>query len=264
MNQYDPTIGTCRLDLEDRELLAHLPPIPATFRGFGRPGRVDVDWHRHESQGAMGSCQGNDLSSCLERLHFVATGQRVQLSRIFAYLATQEIDGLLGVDQGSTISGGVRLAMKHGVPPEDLTGYPSRYPNRRDISRILAADHYSAGEPFKAMSQWAVGPEADEAMDWIGGGGAISIGIAWYSGIIPADRIVRSFQPRGRFGGHAVAVLGYEGGLLTAVNSHGDGPFQITSTAWRQMHAHSYSAMVGLAGHSVPQPVDWTKETPWS
>ena len=264
MSPFDPTLGTCRLDQEDREMLAALPSTPSTFRGYGRPERVSVDWHRHENQGRLGSCQGNDLTSCLERLHLVATGRRIQLSRIFAYLATQQIDGLLGADRGSTITGGARLALQHGVPPEETTGYPDSYPGRSQRSHILSAKNFASGEPYKALSKWAVSPDAEDAMDWIGGGGAVSIGIAWYGGLLPRDRIVRRFRPPGRYGGHAVAVLGYEDDLLVAVNSHGDGPFRITPDAWRQMHAHRHSAMVGLAGSVEPEPIDWTRETPWS
>ena len=264
MSHFDSHIGSCRLDLEDRSMLAALPAVPRSFRGFSRPEQVGVEWHRHEQQGRMGSCQGNDLTSCLERLHLVETGQQVQLSRIFAYLASQRIDGLLGSDRGSTISGGVELALTCGVPPEELTGYPRGYPNRIEQWRILAEENYIAGGPYRALSKWSVSCDAERAMDWIGGGGAISIGIAWYAGLIPKDRIVRKFRPPGRFGGHAVAVLGYADDRLIAVNSHGDGPFQITADAWQQMHAHRYTAMVGLAGRSEPDPVNWTEETPWS
>jgi hypothetical protein len=254
-------INNCRLDLEDRGTLAALAPIPREFATFSRPAEVGVDWHHTENQGQIGSCQGNGLTSCLERLTFVRTRRAEQLSRIFAYLATQKIDNLLGNDQGSTISGGAKLALRYGVCPESLTGYPRAYPSAGERARILTEANYQAGEKFKAVSSWQVPEDPEEAMNFIGGGGAISFGIIWYSGLIPSDRVVRSYNAGARGGGHAMAVLGYtKGGNLLAVNSWGDGRYEITPGAWRSMMRHGYTAAVGLVGTSEPTPVDWTRD----
>lgn len=246
-------MNNCRLELEDRNFLTSLAQIPAEFSTFARPESVGVEWHHTENQGQIGSCQGNDLSSCVERLEFVSKKEVVQLSRIFAYLGTQKLDGLLGADQGSTISGGAKLASTVGLCPESLTGYPRAYPSSAERTKILSADNYKAAEPFKALSVWKVPEDPDEARNWIGGGGAISIGIRWMG--IPADRILRSY--RGGTGGHANAVLGYTPEYLIALNSWGDGAWYITNDAWRQIYRDAYTAMVGLAGSSEPQPVNW-------
>lgn len=247
-------MNNCRLELEDRLFLGALQTMPPEFKSFARPESVDVAWHNTENQGSIGSCQGNDLSSCMERLEFVAKKNVVQLSRIFAYLATQKIDGLLGADNGSTISGGAKLAMTRGCCPEELTGYPRAYPGAADRAKILSEANYAAGEPFKALSVWQVPADPDEACNWIGGGGAISIGIRWPG--IPKDRVIRTYN--GGSGGHAQAVLGYKAnGNLIAVNSWGDGAYEIMPQAWKQMHADRYTAMVGLAGSVEPQPVNW-------
>jgi len=125
---------------EDHDFLSVIPEAPmasSAWASFSRPSEVTVEWHRTENQGPMGSCQGHSISSVLERLAMVR-GERVQLSEIFAYLATQKIDGLLGRDRGSTISGGCKVAMQYGCPPEKLTGYPRGYPSRADREKILS------------------------------------------------------------------------------------------------------------------------------
>ena len=259
-------MDNCRLELEDRELLDSLPEAPmmsSQWQAFSRPAEVAIDWHRTENQGPIGSCQGNGLTSILERLALVL-GKKIQLSRIFAYLATQKIDGLLGSDRGSTISGGGKLAVTHGVPLESLTGYPSRYPGKSEITKILNDANYAAGSEYKAKSIWKVPQDVAQCMDFIGGGGGISIGIAWNSRVIPADRIVTKFAPSGRTGGHAMAVLGYTlGGSMIAVNSHGDGRYEWTPEAWLQMLKHPRTAAIGLMGSEDAQPVNWYENSPY-
>jgi len=255
----------CRLDLEDRGALQALPPIPRAFANFARAAEVLVDWHKTENQLQIGSCQGNGLTSLLERLQFVRWRDRlkvVQLSRIFAYLAVQKLDGLLGVDQGSTIGNGIKLALSDGVPPEALTGYPDAYPGQRDRERILSAANYAAGKPFKAHSSWQAPEDVDEVMSFISGGGGISFGIPYWPGLIPRDRVVRSFNPPARFGSHAMAVLGYtRRGNLLGVNSHADGPYEIEAAAWRAMIRHRWTVAIGLVGTEDGGPVDWLNDS---
>lgn len=258
----------CRLDLEDRQFLTALPEVSydtAAWRAFSRPAEVDIKWHRTENQGSIGSCQGHDLSSILERIQY-ARGVTVQLSEIFAYLGTQKIDGLLYSDSGSTISGGGKLATTVGVPEEALTGYPRSYPNRDAINKILSKANYDAAAKYKASSIWRVTDDHDRTLDFIGGGGGISFGISWYRGLIPKDRIVRDFNPS-RFsilGGHAMCAIGYNrDGDLRAANSHADGEYIITAAAWLKMLRHRNTAMVGLAGNPEAAPVDWYKNSPY-
>jgi hypothetical protein len=252
-------VNDCRLDLEDRDMLTALEPIPESFATYSRPDEVLLDWHRMENQGPIGSCQGNSITSCLERLQHVRGGPVVELSRIFGYLATQRVDGLLGSDRGSTVSGGVKIALTHGCPPESLTGYPRQYPAARERTAILSQANYDAGQPYKAVSSWKVPMDIEATMNFIGGGGAINLGISWYRGIIPSDRVVKNFRPPSSTGGHAVAVLGYtrEGNLRVA-NSHADGEFEITQSAWLQMLSHRWTAAIGIVGTPDPEPVDWS------
>lgn len=251
---------------EDRSYLRALPEVPMTtaaWQSFSRPTEIDVSWHHNEDQGAIGSCQGNGLSSVLERLAFVR-GESVQLSRIFAYLATQKIDGLLGSDCGSTIAGGGKLAETSGCCLESMTGYPSSYPGRAAQAQILSQANYNAGKPYKAVSVWQVPKDHEQTLDFIGGGGGISFGIKWYNGMIPKDRIVRTYQPGWTTGGHAMCVLGYDrDGNLRAFNSWGDGLYIITPTAWKQMLDHSFTAAIGLMGNAKAEPINWYTNSPY-
>jgi hypothetical protein len=250
--------------LEDRAYLQSLPWVPmknAQWLKFSRPAEVTIDWHKDEDQLQIGSCQGNGLTSVLERLASVK-GRKVQLSRIFAYLATQRIDGLLGSDSGSTISGGSKLATSVGCPLESVTGYPRTYPGKAERDRILSSANYKAAEEYKANSAWQVSRDYDELLDFIGGGGGVSFGISYGSSTIPRDRVIRQFYP-GR-GGHAMCVLGYtRDGDLRAINSHGDGAYLITPTAWKQMLAHPWTSAIGLMGTAEPIPVNWYADSPY-
>lgn len=249
---------------EDRKFYRSLPVLPMqsdAWRTFSRPAEVVIDWHRNEDQLQIGSCQGNGLSSVLERCAFVI-GKKVQLSRIFAYLATQKIDGLLGSDNGSTISGGAKLALETGCPLESITGYPRTYPGRAERNQILSEANYKAAAPYKALSAWQCTRDHEETLNFIGGGGGISFGIRYGNATIPSDRVIRRFVP-GR-GGHAMCILGYtRDGDLRAVNSHGDGMYLITPNAWQQMLADSWTTAIGLMGSKEPVPVDWYQNSPY-
>ena len=92
-------IDNWRSELEDESFFETLQDLPPQWAEFSRPDEVKIDWHKTENQGPIGSCQGNDLASCLERLAFIR-GDKVQLSRIFAYLATQKIETVAPYHRG--------------------------------------------------------------------------------------------------------------------------------------------------------------------
>lgn len=260
----EPFVNNCRLDLEDYGYLASLPTMPDAFMAFQRPAEVGVEWHKSEDQGRLGSCQGTALASVLERLWFVMTGEKVQLSKIFCYLASQSIGGLLGADQGSRPTDGIKLALNTGAPEEALTGYPTAYPSAAQIKAILSKANYASALRYKAKSACVFrkddSPEVH--MNFIGGGGAEWFGIKWYSGLIPADRIVRRYAPpAGRLGGHSTAMLGYDrNGLLIPVGSWRDGPYKITPEALVQMQKYPGNVFCGLMGNEGA-PVDFSKES---
>lgn len=258
--------GDWKSEKEDYSFIRSLPRIPMStpaWQAFARPAEVDIKWHRTEDQGQIGSCQGHSLSSVLERLAFVR-GETVQLSEIFAYLASQKLDDLLGEDDGSTISGGCQVGLEYGCCPELLTGYPYNYPKKSEREIILSLTNYAAALPYKAMSLWEVPSDHDKVLDFIGGGGAINFGITYYSSLIPDDLIVRDYRPGRNSGGHAMCLLGYDqSGNLRAANSHADGGYLITPGAWNQMMQHEDTAAIGLMGNKEATPVDWYNNSPY-
>ena len=241
----------------EQRYVESLGELPSDWLSFARPAEVTCEWHRKENQLQMGSCQGTELSSVLERLWFAATGEIVQLSKIFAYLATQAIGGRIGADNGSKPTDGAQLATQYGVPLESLTGYPPTYPNAQLRAQILSKTNYAAAAKYKAKSAVRMRANADEACNLIGGGGGISFGSMWYPGMIPRDRIVRVYNPpRGTVSRHAQCILGYRPDLrLYGWNSHNDGQYEFTPEAYEQMVRHPETVAIGLLGGE--QPVDW-------
>jgi len=259
-----------RLDLErPDQLLAASTPLPADLmRGFAEPEEIDPrQWHVIENQSSLGSCQGHALSSVVELCYYIATGQVIHFSEMFAYLGTQKLDGLLGRDVGSTIEGGMRLATQYGLCPVEVMPYPNpaRYTSR--IPEIA----WSAAEPFKIRSSSFCRSYEDVYKYLASGQGGVEIGIGW--GNFDSDGLVESYRP-GR-GGHAVAFLGYSRRkdsqgrkYLWMANSWDEswgnkGWAEVSPRAVDQMCNSSGTVMIGLSDLSTPEPrlVDWRERS---
>jgi len=255
-----------RRDLEDASVIIGLlaAKTPWKFKAAATPDEVRPDLegiHPLENQSSMGSCQGFTITSCTERLYQIASGgAHEQLSNIFAYLASQRITGdqLYGRDSGSTISSGVQLSTQHGICPLELAPYPQpvRYPNARERQAILKQSNYAAGEPFKIRSSLGAVKSADHAIDLIGGGAVITIGMGWPPQIRDVDGRKTIVGPGGDNGGHAIAILGYKrDSTLIAHNSHGYW-LDIEPSAFNRILRQRWTVAVGLSDMANPQPRD--------
>lgn len=256
-------------ELEDSSFLKELQKsnVPRAFRSFANPEEVRPDkganQHQLENQSSMGSCQGHAIASCVEQLNMIATGgDRTQLSNIFAYIASQEITGsqLSGRDSGSTISAGVELATGNGIPPESLVPYPNpvRYPNSRARQAILKKSHYLAGAPYKIRSSVAI-KSHQNAIDWIGGGGVISLGISWAPPMKTINGRRTAVGAANGGGGHAICVMGYDkNGNLIVANSHNYW-MSITPKAFDQMLRHRWTVAIGVSDMANPVPRDMSQ-----
>ena len=257
-----------RFDREKPEvLLATATPMPeGLMRNFSAPEEIDPrPWHRIEMQGSMGSCQGHALSSVCELAYHIATGKVIQFSPLFAYYATQQLDGLLGRDVGSTIEGGARLAKQHGLCPLEAMPYPNpvRYTGR------IPASAWPAAEPFKIRSHAVCRSYVDVYEYLATGQGGVEIGIAWSSSLEPVRGVIEQYRP-GR-GGHAVALLGYSRRkdsqgrkYLWLANSWdtswgNSGWAEVAPRAIEEMLAHPQTVMIGLSDLTTPTPrlVHW-------
>lgn len=262
-----------RIDLERRDELRR---DAVNFRDrvngqFAAPPEIDPrPWHRIENQGSMGSCQGHALSSVCEMAYHIATNEVIQFSPLFAYYATQQIDGLLGRDVGSTISGGMQCAKQFGACPLEVMPYP----NPVRYSGKIAPEAFTAASPFRIRSH-AVCRNYDDVYAFLASGqGGVEIGISWSGAMTPdGDGVIEQFRPGG--GGHAVCFLGYSRRVdsqqrpyLWLANSWsqqwGDnGWAEVAPRAVDQMARHPDTVMIGLSDLSTPTPrkIDWTKDS---
>lgn len=222
---------------------------------------------RIEDQGPMGSCQGHSLTSCLEMLFWVATGQRTEFSRLWAYYLTQMKDGLFGRDQGSTISGGIEVAAQTGICLETMCPYPR--PVAYDARwRPTQAQRDNAAQ-FRIRS-WSRLRTYDDVFNYLATGqGFVHTGSAWMwqAG---QDGITRLKPPSG---GHSVPILGFSDKTdsrgrhyLTWPQSWGpDEPVQgwqdIAPHDFEITAQHSMTVLFGVSDLSTPAPrhVDWSK-----
>lgn len=201
-------IGGWRMDLEDRaELAATASPMPDFSGAFKASPPVSEPWTlmRQENQASQGACQGHALSDIDELCYAIANGKSsldMQLSRQFAYVETQRIDGLIGADRGSTISGGVKLAKTRGICEESMWPYTGRYhtsPPNVTIEQCYAnAAKYRNAQHFNIAAY-------DESYNFVDRGtGGISWGIRWNSS---CESAVCEHYRRGGGGGHAIPML---------------------------------------------------------
>lgn len=251
-----------RIDLEDRDFLRRradsLEVIERVCRGADLPEEVDPrPWHRIENQSSMGSCQGHAQSSAGEMCFRIATGNITQFSPLFAYYATQKIDGLQGRDSGSTIAGGAENAMRNGFCPADVMPYKLPY------KWELPQKALDAAAPFKIKKKVVFSQEPQLKLFLGTGQGGIVIGIAWSKYCEPASGVIETYRPGG--GGHAVSILGYSKrkdhagkNYYWMANSWGkgygvDGFSEISPDAISQMLQNNYTVMVGYSDLSVPE-----------
>jgi hypothetical protein len=265
---YNPTI-------ENRdEIRATSTELGFRVGDYEAPEEIDPrPMMRHDKQGNMGSCQGFSLANSCEYVWALAQGgfsAERQLSSLYAYLESQRLDGgrLFGVDKGSTINSGLKVATTIGMLPEADLPYRTPYPNN---ARTIVTDamRAKAGQ-FKIRSHtWLESYNA--IFQYLASGvGAVHTGTLWNDSFYARDGVLRSISLRGG-GGHATAWLGYSKRVdsrgrkyLWRLNSHNDSWTEVSPEVIDQLCRHEYTSIVGVSDLSTPGPraVSWMQSRP--
>jgi hypothetical protein len=250
-----------RIDLERRAELHRSASRFNISKVFAAPEEIDPRAKlRTEDQRQMGSCAGQSQSSCGELLNLFGNGGSIQLSAMYSYLAGQTMDGLLGQDNGATITGTVRGAKEMGYCLEETFPYPGQYTSRFPAgSKEEGANHRLRRHVMLSSYQ--------QCFDWLASGvGAIQIGIAWTAELADNTSGVISAARGQNYGGHALAVLGYSKRVdskgrkhLWMLNSHGrqwgrDGWAEVAPGMMDQWCRDRNSEVVGVTDLQVFTP----------
>jgi hypothetical protein len=236
---------------------------------------AEIGWLRVENQGSIGSCQGCSLTECAEYCYPIATGGKVvQLSMMYAYLRSQQMDGING-DRGSTLSGGTKAA-REGICTDAVGPYPGGYPGWGWITDGMKKD----AEKYKLKSVVDI-KDSEQAKQFIGSGiGVVHIGIAWNGSMSPdSNGCIRSYRGGGG-GGHAVVYCGYlpddlvgqrssKGYWFLLKNSWGSrwgkGGYAYCDPAVIDQQIRTQGVFLGRSDMETPTPrplpVDFTKES---
>jgi hypothetical protein len=269
-----------RIELENRQEIAE-SSIDAVMLSSGElPERVDPrtsplakdGWLKVEDQSAMGSCQGNALSETLEYCWGLATKRVIQLSRCFAYIASQMEDNIKG-DSGSTLSGGTKAAKK-GICLESIAPYPTHYPGWGYITEEM-----NKGRADFRLNSSTVINSADQTRAYIGSLiGIVQIGVAWNSSMTPDSRGCITRWSSANAGGHSVCLAGYvpdadvgvktsRGWWLLLKNSWGqrwgvNGYSYLHPDVADSMLTHQWTTFLGRSDMTIPGPrnIDWIQE----
>ncbi len=196
-----------RRDMEDRSVLraGQCPkPMLGAVDIASLPESMSVSkWMQIEHQGPVGSCQGHAQTTCCELAYFHQTGKYTQFNRMFAYLASQKVDGING-DNGSTMTGGAKSCSTNGLPLESDWPYIGYYP--RGGWRVIESPIWEKAKKT-LLAGYRVLESYDEVLQWLANKvGGVAIGIDWNNSMEPdANGCIRSYRRGG--GGHALALL---------------------------------------------------------
>jgi hypothetical protein len=269
------------LELEDRQTLEATQTDAVLLMLGDVPQRMDPrtskladqGFLQVEDQGQQGSCQGQSLSDCGEFAHAFACGEVIQISRQYAYLASQ-MENNIRSDGGSTLEGGTR-AFIQGFPLESVAPYAgNNYPGWGYITPEMRSKAV-----YKLLSHTKI-KSAEHCKQFIGSQvGIVQLGISWGRWMEPdAAGCIRSFNPS-RGGGHALVFCGYVPDSDIGQQS-GSGYWFLLKNSWSkrwgkqgyafvspravdQMIAHQWTSMYGRSDMDSPQPrpikIDFSK-----
>ena len=197
------------------------------------------------NQGNVGSCQGHALAGIFSICYFLATGRREHFSRACGYYIAQRYDGING-DNGSTLSGGNKVATEHGMCLEKDWPYTGRY-EPREPTGLNYLYKLKRSKPLRTL---------ELVKEWRDAGLPIQTGMSWGNA---ADReVVDNWSPGG--GGHSTVFWQRTpGGNTRMLNSWGswmaDGMNEWSDNAITQLLRHSWTELIGYAPDEMSFPI---------
>lgn len=214
-------------DLKDWESIAKDPALDPE------------NWGMRKQRQETNDCQGQALANGGERRRYYETGDRVQLSDMFAYQRTEIFDGSFGRDSGTSIEGGAMVGAEVGIPEEELHPYHlngrlNYMTNRSEFERLAARPEVLASCEKNKAASFEPAPSFEKALAGVVCGGSLHWGTMW-----PlrwdANRVLRDYIA-GNAGGHATegVWVSFMNGqwCLKFLNSHGDGYYYVTKVAY--------------------------------
>lgn len=223
-------VTICKLSLSDLENWEEVA---------ARPELDPENWGMRKQRQETNDCQGQSLANGGERSFYYETGERVQLSDMFAYQRTEIEDGLFGRDSGTSIDGGAHVRVAVGLPTEDLHPYHlngrlNYMANRDAFMRICNSEEVKASCELHKAASMEPAPSFEKALAGVVCGGSLHWGtmwpLRWNSQRVLTDYIA------GNAGGHAtegVWVTKINGEWhLKFLNSHGDGYYYVSQRAY--------------------------------
>lgn len=229
---------------------------------FPLPEEIDPrGWFKIENQQQTSSCEGNSLADAGEFCNLMADGTEVQLSRYFAYLASQEMGGGMTGDNGAYLEAGTQAAAR-GIPSEAAFPWGTNYNAQRSKYRSEFSS-LMAGPTWKYPGAIPL-PKFEDAIHFLGTwSGPIQIGIDF---TLDDEWETTSYRYGNGRRGHAILLCGYlkvdawpmKKGILLK-NSWGkswcrDGWKLISQQAYDQMFASRYNVAIGRSEMVSPKP----------
>lgn len=198
-------------------------------------------------QGQQGSCQGHSLAQAFSVCYFLVTGRYLAFSRAAGYYLSQKFDNIRG-DQGSTLSGGNKVATQHGMCLEEEWSYPSRYTPAQPPG-IQFRFKLATSRPMRTIG---------EMQEWIESGLPIQTGLSWNDSC--NQEVVDNWRSGG--GGHSTLfwlTTGTNGELVNNINSwggdwNGDGQHKWTWQSIERALRHSWTTFIGYAPDGMSFP----------
>jgi len=161
-----------------------------------------------EDQGNLGSCCSNAVAACIEFLEIKDGVQFKDVSRLFHYYTTRQIEGTVREDSGATLRDSCKSITKYGICSEKSWPYQIRQYKTKPTTAC-----YKEAEPHKTVSYFKLNT-INDMKHALADGFIFVIGISVYESFesTQVDKTGKVPMPKrneDNFGGHAIAITGY-------------------------------------------------------